>query len=346
MTRVINIGDIKIGGNNKIAVQSMTCTATSDVVSTIKQIEQLVAVGCDIIRVAIKDNDDALALKEIKKSVSIPIVADVHFDYRLAISSMENGADKIRINPGNLSKEHLKKVIIKAKELGIPIRIGVNMGSLDKDIEKKFGRTAVSLVESAMSFVKIFEKEDFFDLVLSVKSSSVKETIDAYRLLSKKTTYPLHVGLTESGVGELAKIKSAVSIGSLLMDGIGDTIRVSLTSDPIDEINFAHDLLLAVGRREGVNIVSCPTCGRCSFNLIAFANEIEKFTKDIDCSLTVAIMGCVVNGPGEASHADIGIAVGDGKALIFKKGKAICTLPIESALEKFKIEITKLLENK
>ena len=345
MTRVISIGKVKIGGNNKIAVQSMTCTTTSDVISSIKQIEQLTAAGCDIVRVAIKNSDDALALKEIKKLTSVPIVADIHYDYRLAISSMENGADKIRINPGNLPEEHLDKIITKAIELCIPIRIGVNMGSLDKETEKKFGRTAVSLVESAMKFVEIFEKKNFFNMVLSVKSSDVKETIEAYRLLSKKCSYPLHIGLTESGVGELAKIKSAVSIGSLLIDGIGDTIRVSLTSDPVDEIRFANNLLIATGKREGVNIISCPTCGRCCFDLISFANEIDKFTKDINNALTIAIMGCVVNGPGEASHADIGIAGGDGKAVIFKKGKVVRTLSIDCALEEFKKEIKTFNKN-
>lgn len=325
-TRKIQIGKVSIGGDSPILVQSMTNTDTRDVNKTVKQIKELQDAGCEIVRIAIPDMEAAKAVKKIKEQINIPLVADIHFDYRLALECIEGGIDKLRLNPGNIgSNERVKKVVIKAKEKNIPIRIGVNGGSLDKDILNKYGKvTAQALVESALKHVKILEELDFYDIIISIKASDVKLTVDAYRLISKEVNYPLHVGVTEAGTVYKGTIKSSIGIGSLLLDGIGDTIRVSLTGNPVEEIRVGKEILKASGvRSTGINFVSCPTCGRCEINLIDLANKVEKSIENINKPITVAIMGCAVNGPGEAREADIGIAGGKNEALLFKKGKII-----------------------
>lgn len=345
MTKEIKIGNLYIGGANKVAVQSMTNTATCDICSTVKQIIRLVNAGCEIIRVAVTSEEDAAAIKAIKQQIDIPLVADIHFDFRLAKSAIRHGADKIRINPGNIdTDEHLKEVILAAKEYCIPIRIGVNGGSLKKSSFEKFGNTAEALVDSAINYVKFFESCNFFDIVLSVKSSSVKKTVDACRLLARYTNYPQHVGITESGAGDLAKVKSAVGIGSLLLDGIGDTIRVSLTDDPIEEVLFAKEILKATGIvTDYCEVISCPSCGRCKFNLIETAMQVKQYVKDVKKPLKIAVMGCVVNGPGEAKDADLGLAGGNGKVVFFKKGEVYRTVDSENVFEEFKKEINLII---
>lgn len=342
-TRKLKIGNIYIGGGSPVAIQSMTNTKTSDVEATVRQIHALTEAGCDIVRVAVPDESAAQAILEIKRQITIPLVADIHFDYRLALKAMENGADKIRINPGNIgARERVEQVVAMAKERGIPIRIGVNSGSLEKEILNKYGRvTAEALVESAMGHVRILEDLNFYDTVISIKSSDVVTAFEAYTLLSQKTDYPLHIGITEAGTVYRGTIKSAVGIGAILLSGIGDTIRVSLTGDPVEEIKAAKEILRACGLyNKGVVFVSCPTCGRTQIDLISIAEKVEKELENIDKPIKVAVMGCVVNGPGEAREADIGIAGGKDSAVLFKKGQIIRKVPenqiIEALLEEIK----------
>ncbi|WP_307356070.1 flavodoxin-dependent (E)-4-hydroxy-3-methylbut-2-enyl-diphosphate synthase [Hathewaya limosa] len=326
VTREVRVGNIKIGGNNPIAVQSMTNTDTRDVKKTIEQIKALEELKCDIIRCAVPDMEAAESIKDIIKKVNIPVVADIHFDYRLALKVIENGISAVRINPGNIgSEDRIKAVINAAKERQIPIRIGVNSGSVEKEILEKHGSpTAEALVESALKHVKILEKHDFYDTVISIKSSDVYKTIEGYRILSTKVDYPLHLGVTEAGTIFSGTIKSAIGIGTLLVEGIGDTIRVSLTGDVGEEVKVGREMLKSLGYiNEGIKFVSCPTCGRTQINLIKIAEEVEKRLASVNKNIKVAVMGCVVNGPGEAKDADIGIAGGNGEGLIFKKGVII-----------------------
>lgn len=344
-TKKIKIGNIFIGGDSPVTIQSMTNTDTCDVEKTVKQIHELENAGCEIIRVAVPDMEAAEAIKKIKNQIHIPLVADIHFDYRLALKSMENGVDKLRINPGNIgNEERIREVVNAAKYYGVPIRIGVNSGSLESDILKKFKKpTAEALVESALKNAEILEKFNFSDIVISVKSSNVRETIESYRLLSKMTNYPLHVGVTEAGTIYGGTVKSSIGIGALIVDGIGDTIRVSLTDSPIEEIKLAKEILKACGVRNfGVEFVSCPTCGRTSIDLIGLAKKVEDELKNIEKPIKVAIMGCVVNGPGEAREADIGIAGGKNEALIFKKGEIIKKVKEEEIIKELLAEIDKM----
>lgn len=320
-TKVITIGNRKIGGGNPIAIQSMTNTKTEDVKATVQQILELEKAGCEIIRCAVPTMEAAEALSEIKKQIHIPLVADIHFDYRLAIAAIENGADKIRINPGNIgSKERVQAVVDAAKAKNIPIRVGVNSGSLEKEIIEKYGKvTAEGLVESALDKVHMIEQMGYDNLVISIKSSDVLMCIKAHELIAEKTDYPLHVGITESGSILAGNIKSAIGLGNILYQGIGDTIRVSLTGAPVEEIRSAKLILKTLGlRKGGVTVVSCPTCGRTQIDLIGLAGKVEKLVQDMDLDIKVAVMGCVVNGPGEAREADIGIAGGKGEGLLIK----------------------------
>ncbi len=333
-----------IGGGNPVLIQSMTNTKTEDVQATADQINRLAAAGCDIIRCAVPNMEAARALKEIKKQITIPLVADIHFDYRLAIASIENGADKIRINPGNIgSRERVKAVVDAAKERNLPIRVGVNSGSLEKElVEKYHGVTAEGIVESALDKVKMIEDMDYTNLVISIKSSDVLMCARAHEMISQRTDYPLHVGITESGTLLSGNIKSAVGLGIILYQGIGDTIRVSLTGDPLEEIKSAKLILKTLGlRKGGVEVVSCPTCGRTQIDLIGLANAVEDMVADIPLDIKVAVMGCVVNGPGEAKEADIGIAGGKGEGLLIKKGEVIKKVPEEKLLEALREELGK-----
>ena len=342
MTKTVKIGNRIIGGGNPILIQSMTNTKTENVEATAAQINQLTAAGCDIIRCAVPTMDAAKALKEIKKQVQIPVVADIHFDYRLAIAAMENGADKIRINPGNIgSAERVKAVVDVAKERNIPIRVGVNSGSLEKDlVEKYHGVTAEGLVESALDKVKLIEDMGYDNLVISIKSSDVMMCVKAHELIASQTDHPLHVGITEAGTIISGNIKSAIGLGLILHQGIGDTIRVSLTGDPSEEIKSAKLILKTLGlRKGGVEVVSCPTCGRTQINLIQLANQVENMVADIPLDIKVAVMGCVVNGPGEAKEADIGIAGGIGEGLIIKHGKVFKKVPESELLEALRYEL-------
>lgn len=344
-TRVVKIGDVPIGGNNPIAIQSMCNTKTSDVEATVKQILALEKEGCEIIRVAVPDMAAAEAISEIKKQIHIPLVADIHFDYRLALKAIENGVDKMRINPGNIGGEdRVRAVVEAAKAKNIPIRIGVNSGSLEKDILEKYGTvTPEGLVESAMRHVRILEKLDFRDIVISIKASSVPFSLKTYSLLSEEVDYPLHVGITESGTEWSGTIKSSVGIGAILAMGIGDTIRVSLTGDPLEEVRVAKAILKDMGLRKfGVEFVSCPTCGRTCIDLIGLAKRVEEKCRNINKDIKVAVMGCAVNGPGEAREADIGIAGGNGYGLIFKKGEILKKLPENELLDALMEEIEKL----
>lgn len=344
-TRVVKVGDVLIGGDNPVAIQSMCNTKTSDVEATVKQILALENEGCEIIRVAVPDMAAAEAIAEIKKQIHIPLVADIHFDYRLALKAIEKGVDKLRINPGNIGGEdRVKAVVEAAKEKNIPIRIGVNSGSLEKDILEKYGKvTPEGLVESAMRHVRILEKLDFRDIVISIKASSVPFSLKTYSLLSEEVDYPLHVGITESGTEWSGTIKSAVGIGAILAMGIGDTIRVSLTGDPIEEVRVAKAILKDMGLRKfGVEFVSCPTCGRTCIDLIGLAKQVEEKCRNINKDIKVAVMGCAVNGPGEAREADIGIAGGNGYGLIFKKGEILKKLPENELLDALMEEIEKL----
>lgn len=348
-TRSVQVGNLTIGGNNHVVIQSMCNTKTKNVEATIKQINALEQAGCELVRVAVFDKEDAYAIKEIKKGIHIPLVADIHFDYKLALIAIESGIDKVRINPGNIgSIEKVKAVVDACKEKHIPIRIGVNGGSLEKDILEKYGEpTPEGMVESAMKHVKILEDLDFHDIVISLKSSNTMLTIKAYELASKTFPYPLHVGVTEAGTALGGTIKSALGIGTLLYEGIGNTIRVSLSDDPVEEIKVAKILLKELGLLKGVpTLVSCPTCGRIQYDLIPIAKEMEDFLKDIHLDITVAIMGCAVNGPGEARHANIGIAGGVGEGLLIKHGEIVKRVKQEDMVQTLKDEILKMVEEK
>lgn len=342
-TREIHIGDRVIGGGNPILIQSMTNTKTSDVEATVAQILQLEKAGCDIIRCTINDEAAADAIPAIKKQIHIPLVGDIHFDYRLAIKAIENGVDKIRINPGNIGgQENLAKVVEAARKRNIPIRVGVNSGSLEKNLVEKYGGvTAEGIVESALDKVHMIEELDYHNIVISIKSSDVMMCVRAHELIADKTDYPLHVGITESGTVTRGNIKSSVGLGIILHEGIGDTIRVSLTGDPVDEILSAKLILKALGlRKGGVELVSCPTCGRTEIDLIGLANKVEKLVSDYDhLNIKVAVMGCVVNGPGEAKEADLGIAGGKGCGLLIKKGEIVGRLSEDEFIPALKREL-------
>ncbi len=341
-TKEIHIGDRVIGGNHPILIQSMTNTKTEDVEATVAQIKRLEKAGCDIIRCAVPTMEAAEALGKIKNQVGIPVVADIHFDYRLAIAAIENGADKIRINPGNIgSKERIKAVVDAAKEKNIPIRIGVNSGSLEKElVEKYHGVTAEGIVESALDKIRIIEDLGYDNLVVSIKSSDVMMCVKAHQLISEKMDYPIHVGITESGTLISGNIKSAMGLGMILSQGIGDTIRVSLTGDPVEEIKSAKIILRTLGLRDsGVEVVSCPTCGRTKIDLITLANQVENIVSEYPLNIKVAVMGCVVNGPGEAKEADLGIAGGIGEGLVIKHGEVIKKVPESELLNALRYEL-------
>ena len=342
-TKEVQIGNVTIGGGNPIRIQSMTNTKTEDVEATVAQILALEKAGCEIIRCAVPNMDAAKAIGEIKKQIHIPLVADIHFDYRLAIAAIENGADKIRINPGNIgTKERVKAVVDKAKEYGVPIRVGVNSGSLEKPLIEKYGGvTAEGIVESALDKVHMIEEMGYDDLVVSIKSSDVLMCVKAHELIAEQCPYPLHVGITESGTVYSGNVKSSVGLGIILYEGIGNTIRVSLTGDPVEEIRTAKLILKTLGlRKGGIEVVSCPTCGRTRINLIHLANEVEKMVADIPLDdIKVAVMGCVVNGPGEAKEADIGIAGGIGEGLLIKKGQVIKKVKEEELLDTLRQEL-------
>ena len=339
-------GDVQIGGGANISVQSMTNTFTKDIGSTVAQILGLEEAGCEIVRVAVADNEDAEAIKKIKKQIHIPIVADIHFDYRLALKAIESGVDKLRINPGNIgSADRVKKIVEMAKPKNIPIRIGVNAGSIQKDILKKYDGnvTAEGMVESALEHVKILEDLDYENIVVSMKGTDIKMTIDAYRSIAKKVDYPLHLGITHSGTLFEGSIRSAIGVGSLLADGIGDTIRISLTDDPTEEVKVAREILKSLNLRNfGINYITCPTCGRTKINIIELSKKIQEGLKNVNKPITVAIMGCAVNGPGEARQSDIGIAGGSGEALLFKKGKIVRKIKEEEIVQTLLDEIEKM----
>ena len=344
-TRAFQVGNLTLGGNNHVIIQSMTNTKTKNVEATVKQIQELEDAGCEMVRMAVFDKEDAYAIADIKKQVHIPLVADIHFDYRLALIAIESGIDKIRINPGNIgSIEKVKAVVESCKEHHIPIRIGVNSGSLEKDILEKYGRpTAKGMIESAKKHIDILESLDFHDYCISLKSSDTMLTIEAYTLASETFDCPLHLGVTEAGTKLGGTIKSSLGIGTLLYQGIGNTIRVSLSDYPVEEIKVAKEMLVALGlRKQGMTFVSCPTCGRTQINLIKIAEEVEKRLENCNKNIKVAVMGCVVNGPGEAREADIGIAGGKGEGLIFKKGEIIKKVKEEDLIEELMKEIENL----
>lgn len=344
-TKKIRVGSVEIGGGSPISIQSMTNTDTRDVKATIQQVLELEKAGCDIVRISVFDKKCADTIKEIKKETGIPLVADIHFDYRLALASIENGIDKLRINPGNIGGPNaVKQVVDAAKEREIPIRIGVNAGSLSSDILERFGNTPSGMVESAMEHVAILEDLGYDRIIISLKASNVIKTIEAYRLISQRVNYPLHLGITEAGTFLSGTVKSSIGLGILLAEGIGDTIRVSLTASPVEEVRVGLEILKALGlKASGVEIISCPTCGRCNINLFDMADKLQNELKDIKHPLKVALMGCVVNGPGEAREADIGIAGGKGKVALFKKGKIIGTVPEEKAFEMLLSEIREMI---
>ncbi|HIY04217.1 MAG TPA: flavodoxin-dependent (E)-4-hydroxy-3-methylbut-2-enyl-diphosphate synthase [Candidatus Anaerotignum merdipullorum] len=344
-TKVVQVGHLKLGGGNPIVIQSMCNTDTRNVAATVAQIHALEAAGCEMVRVAVPDMAAAEAVGEIKKQIQIPLVADIHFDYRLALRVMERGVDKVRINPGNIGEEsRIRQVVEMAKQKKIPIRIGVNSGSLEKDLVEKYGGvTPQGLVESALRHVKILESYDFSDIVVSIKASDVPFSLETYRILSEHIPYPLHVGITEAGTLYSGTIKSAVGIGAILASGIGDTIRVSLTGDPVEEVKVAKEILKSLGLRKfGVELISCPTCGRTQIDLISIANEVEKRCASCQKNIKVAVMGCVVNGPGEAKEADIGIAGGNGVGILFQKGVLIRKVEESQLVDALMEEIEKL----
>ncbi len=335
-TKTVRIGDRVIGGGSPVLIQSMTNTRTEDVAATVEQIRRLEAAGCEIIRCTVPTEEAARALGEIKKQIGIPLVADIHFDYRMALAAIANGADKIRINPGNIGgRDKVESVVSAARERQIPIRVGVNSGSLEKElVEKYHGVTAQGIVESALDKVHMIEELGYDNLVVSIKSSDVLMCVKAQEILAEKTNYPLHVGITEAGTVISGNIKSAIGLGIILYQGIGDTVRVSLTGDPVEEVKSAKLILRTLGlRKGGIEVVSCPTCGRTKIDLIGLANEVENMVQDIPLDLKVAVMGCVVNGPGEAKEADIGIAGGNGEGLLIQKGEVICKVPEERLLD-------------
>ena len=335
MIKQIKVGNVLIGGGAPVSIQSMLNTKTTDVEGSLKQLKKLASAGCQIARLAVPNQDSARGFAEICKDSPLPLVADIHFDYKLALLAAEGGASKIRINPGNIGgQENVQAVVAACKEKNIPIRIGVNGGSLDKKLLEKYGHpTAEALVESAFQHLELLEKYGFYDTCVSMKSSNVPTMVAAARLFRSKCDYPIHIGVTETGPVRMGLMKSAMGIGALLLDGIGDTIRVSLTDDPVEEVYAAKDILKAAGlRKEGVNIISCPTCGRTQIDLIGLVNQVDEALKDCQKPITVAVMGCVVNGPGEAREADIGIAGGDGCGMLFEKGQQICKLPYEELL--------------
>lgn len=342
-TKKIKVGDIYIGGDEDVVIQSMTNTNTTDIAETVAQIKKLEDLGCQLVRVTVNNIAAATAIREIKQQINIPLVADIHFDYKLALLAIENGIDKLRINPGNIgSDEKVKEVVEKAKEYNIPIRIGVNGGSLEKEILKKYGKvTPEALVESGMYHINLLEKYGFEDIIISLKASNVKIMRKAYQIISEKIDYPLHLGVTEAGTYFQGSIKSAIGIGSLLIDGIGDTIRVSLTEDPTEEIKVAKEILKVLGLgKMGTEIISCPTCGRTEIDLIGLTKKVEKKFSNYGKQIKIAVMGCVVNGPGEAREADYGVAGGNGVGVLFKKGKVIKTVKEDKILE----ELEKLIE--
>lgn len=341
-TKQIKVGNVLIGGNNKVIIQSMTNTKTKNVSDTVNQINKLKSLGCEIVRLAVLDIEDAKAVKEIKSKVNIPLVADIHYDYKLALESINSGIDKIRINPGNIGKrENIEKVVNACKEKNIPIRIGINGGSLEKDIKEKYGVTAKAMIESARRHIKILEELEFYDICLSLKASDTNLTIEAYKLANEEFDYPLHVGVTEAGTLISGAVKSSIGIGTILNLGIGNTIRVSLTDDPSLEIQVAKEILSTCNLLEKAKLISCPTCGRTRIDLIKYAKEIEPYVNSLNKSITVAVMGCSVNGIGEASEADVGIAGGINEVILFSKGKIIKKVKEEDTIK----ELKQLIEN-
>lgn len=345
MTRTIHVGDIPVGGGAPVSIQSMTNTPTHNVEATLVQIRELAAAGCDIIRVAVPDMAAAQAIGALKAGSPVPLVADIHFDYRLALEAAEQGIDKIRINPGNIgAPDRVEAVARVCKERGIPIRVGVNGGSLEKELLDKYsGPAPEAMVESALRHIRLLEKHGFEDICVSLKASSVPSTMRAYRLMAERYNYPLHLGVTEAGTREVGELKAAAGIGGLLALGIGDTLRVSLTADPVEEVYAARRILKAVGlRREGPELISCPTCGRTQINLIPIAKRVEELLKDVDKPVTVAVMGCIVNGPGEARHADVGIAGGKGEGVLFRHGEIVARVPEDELVPRLMRLIEKL----
>ncbi len=345
-TRKVRVGNRYLGGGSPVAIQSMLSVPSTDLEGSVRQAKALEQAGCEIVRIAVPDMAAVRLVDAIKQEISIPLVADIHFDYRLALECVAAGIDKIRINPGNIGEDsRVRQVANACREKGIPIRIGVNSGSVEKEILKKYGApTPEALVESAMYHVSLLERYDFEDIVISLKSSDVKSTIAAYRLMARRCSYPLHLGVTEAGTERMGLVKSAMGIGSLLCDGIGDTLRVSLTADPVREIAAAKDILLAAGLGRGPKLVSCPTCGRTRIDLISLAGEVEKRLQTVEAPITVAVMGCIVNGPGEAREADIGIAGGVGEALLFRKGEILRKVPEERIVDELMAEIADMIQ--
>lgn len=345
-TRKVRVGNRYLGGGSPVAIQSMLSVPSTDLEGSVRQAKALEQAGCEIVRIAVPDMAAVRLVDAIKQEISIPLVADIHFDYRLALECVAAGIDKIRINPGNIGEDsRVRQVANACREKGIPIRIGVNSGSVEKEILKKYGApTPEALVESAMYHVSLLERYDFENIVISLKSSDVKSTIAAYRLMARRCSYPLHLGVTEAGTERMGLVKSAMGIGSLLCDGIGDTLRVSLTADPVREIAAAKDILLAAGLGRGPKLVSCPTCGRTRIDLISLAGEVEKRLQTVEAPITVAVMGCIVNGPGEAREADIGIAGGVGEALLFRKGEILRKVPEERIVDELMAEIADMIQ--
>ncbi len=347
-SRVVKIGKLAIGGDNPIVVQSMTSTDTRNIPATVAQIKRLEEAGCELIRVAVVDEEAASAIQAIKKAISIPLVADIHFDYKLALKSLAAGADGLRINPGNIGDRNKVATVVSAcKDQQIPIRIGVNSGSLDKSMLEKYGGVCPeAMVESALQNIKILEDMDFREIKISLKSSSVLLSLDAYRMMAQRVDYPLHIGITEAGTKDRALIKSALGLGMLLYEGIGDTVRVSLTADPVDEVWAAYEILRGLGlRNRGMELISCPTCGRCEINLIKLAEDIDKSIRNLPEPIKVAVMGCVVNGPGEAREADVGVAGGRGFGFLFRKGEIIKKVPEAELMSELLQEIEKIKQN-